>query len=155
VTDSGAYPSIEELLPHRGPMLLIDRVTAADAERLSAQASVNAQAWYADAGGNMPAWIGVELMAQAIAAFVGLEQRRQGKPIKIGFLLGTRKYSCAVPAFARDAVLDVTAHLVYREASGLGAFDCHIELKGERVADATIKVFEPDDPARFMTDEPS
>lgn len=154
MTDSGAYPSIEELLPHRGPMLLIDRVTAADAKRLSAQACVNARAWYADAGGNMPAWIGVELMAQAIAAFVGLEQRRQGKPIKIGFLLGTRKYSCAVPAFARDAVLDVTACLVYREASGLGAFDCHIEMKGERVADATIKVFEPDDPARFMTDAP-
>lgn len=152
---TGAYPSIEELLPHRGPMLLIDRVTAADAARLSAQARVNAQAWYADAGGNMPAWIGVELMAQAIAAFVGLEQRRQGKPVKIGFLLGTRKYSCAVPAFARDAVLDVTACLVYREASGLGAFDCHIEMKGQRVADATIKVFEPDDPARFMTDQPS
>lgn len=155
MTDSGAYPSIEELLPHRGPMLLIDRVVSADAERLSAQARVDPNAWYANADGDMPAWIGVELMAQAIAAFVGLEQRCQGKPIKIGFLLGTRKYSCAVPTFARDAVLDITACLVYREASGLGAFDCHIDLKGGRVADATIKVFEPDDPARFMKDEPA
>lgn len=152
MTDGDAHPSIEELLPHRGAMLLIDRVTAADAERLSAQARVRADAWYADGKGNMPAWIGVELMAQAIAAFVGLEQRRQGRPIKIGFLLGTRKYSCAMSAFARDAVLDVTACLIYREASGLGAFDCYIDLQGERVADATIKVFEPDDPARFMTD---
>lgn len=154
MTESATYPSIQDLLPHRDPMLLLERVTAADAERLCAQARVNPQAWYADAAGNMPAWIGVELMAQAIAAFVGLEQQRQGKPIKIGFLLGTRKYASAVPAFARDAVLDITACLVYREASGLGAFDCHISVKGERVADATIKVFEPDDPARFMKDIP-
>jgi predicted hotdog family 3-hydroxylacyl-ACP dehydratase len=145
-----SYPPIEALLPHRGAMLLIDRVVFADAERLSAQARVNSSAWYADADGNMPAWIGIELMAQAIAAFVGIEHRRRGDPIKIGFLLGTRKFSAETPAYRRDAVLDITAHLAYREPSGLGAFDCHIAVDGRRVAEATIKVYEPDDPERFL-----
>lgn len=131
-------------------MLLLDRITAADAEQLCAQATVRPDAWYADGQGRMPAWIAIELMAQAIAAFVGLQQRRLGKPIKIGFLLGTRKFICTVPAFDPDSVLDITANLAYREPSGLGAFDCYITAKGERVAEATIKVFEPDDPAQFM-----
>src|SRR5258705_10016134 len=34
--------------PHRGVMLLIERVIFADAERLSAQARVNSGAWYAE-----------------------------------------------------------------------------------------------------------
>ena len=152
VTEGSAFPPIEELLPHRGDMLLIDRVTAADDEGLSAQARVRADAWYADADGNMPAWIGVELMAQTIAAYVGLQQRRLGKPVKIGFLLGTRRYQCSVPAFANPATLAIVARLAYREASGLGAFDCYITASGERVAEAAIKVFEPDDPARFMAE---
>lgn len=150
---SETYPPIEEVLPHRGAMLLLDRVTEAGAERLCAQARACADAWYADTEGNMPAWIAVELMAQAIAAFVGLEQRRQGKPVKLGFLLGTRRFTCTTPMFAPGSVLDITVDLAYREPGGLGAFDCYITLSGERVAEATIKVFEPDDPAKFISGE--
>ncbi|CAH2907314.1 MAG: 3-hydroxydecanoyl-[ACP] dehydratase (EC [uncultured Paraburkholderia sp.] len=59
---------IEAIIPHRGTMLLIDAVSAFSEETLSARATVHAGAWYADAQGAMPAWIGIELMAQAIAA---------------------------------------------------------------------------------------
>jgi predicted hotdog family 3-hydroxylacyl-ACP dehydratase len=148
-----AFPAIEEILPHRGDMLLLDRITEATAERLCAQAEARADAWYADAEGSMPAWITIELMAQAIAAFVGLEHRRHGRPIKIGFLLGTRKFSCTVPAIAPGTVLDVVANLAYREPEGLGAFDCYIMAGDARVAEATIKVYEPDDPTRFLAGE--
>jgi predicted hotdog family 3-hydroxylacyl-ACP dehydratase len=148
------YPAIEELLPHREPMLLLDRITFADEHELRAQAHVDPRAWYADADGNMPAWIGIELMAQAIAAFVGIEHRRHGRPVKIGFLLGTRKFTCETPVYARTAVLEITARLAYREPSGLGAFDCYISVDGSPAAQATIKVYEPDDPERFMHDHP-
>lgn len=147
------FPPIEEILPHRGVMLLLDRITAVDAERLCAQAHARADAWYADAEGNMPAYITIEVMAQAIAAFVGLEHRRHGRPVKIGVLLGTRKFSCTVAAIAPGTVLDVVAALIYREPEGLGAFDCYIMARGTRVAEATIKVYEPDDPARFLSRE--
>jgi predicted hotdog family 3-hydroxylacyl-ACP dehydratase len=149
-----SYPAIEELLPHRGAMLLIERVIFADAERLSAQTRVNSGAWYADADGNMPVWIGIELMAQAIAAFVGLEHRRRGDPIKVGFLLGTRKFSAETAAYPPDAVLGITACLAYRDPNGLGAFDCYITVDGRRVAEATIKVYEPDDAERFVRENP-
>ena len=147
------FPAIEEILSHRGAMLLLDRITEAGAERLCAQAQPRADAWYADSNGNMPAYITIELMAQAIAAFVGFEHRRAGRPPKIGFLLGTRNFSCTVPAIAPGTVLDVVANLAYREPEGLGAFDCYIMVGGARVAEATIKVYEPDDPTRFLSGE--
>src|SRR4051794_22728189 len=103
-------------------MLLVDRIKEVDGDRVCVESSVQPTMWYADADGNMPAWVGVELMAQAIGAYFGLSQLTLGLPIKIGFLLGTRKYRCSVSTFARGAVLDVTAHMQYRETNGLGAF---------------------------------
>lgn len=50
----------------------------------------------------MPAWFGIELMAQAIAAHVGLLSMRDGNPARPGVLLGSRKYEAHTPAFAPD-----------------------------------------------------
>ena len=90
----------------------------------------------------MPAWVGIELMAQAIAAFVGLEGRNQGRSPKIGYLLGTRKYASAIPSFPANAEVKIRADLVFRDESGLGAFDCALECEERTVAEATLKVFE-------------
>ncbi len=150
MSEPGFYPPMEDLVPHRGEMLLIDCVRDDTAEYLRAEARVRRDAWYADADGNMPGWIGIELMAQAIAAFVGLEKWRNGKPITMGFLLGTRKYVTTVPVFPADALVEVTVNLMYRETDGLGAFGCAIILAGAQVAEATVKVFEPEDPEKFM-----
>lgn len=142
------FPSIEELLPHRGDMLLIERVLARDPEGIRVEAKVDGNAWYADENGAMPAWIGIELMAQAIAALVGLNAREQHLPPRQGLLLGTRVFTASVPVFARDATLVVAANEVFQEANGLAAFDARIELAdtaGVAVAEATLKVFEPAD----------
>ena len=48
-----SFPPIEELLPHRGTMLLLDAVLAGADESLIAQARVQGDAWYADATGAM------------------------------------------------------------------------------------------------------
>lgn len=137
------FPPIEELLSHRGNMLLIDRVIDSGPDGIRVEAKVDGNAWYADASGAMPAWIGLELMAQAIAAQVGLVARAQGLPPKQGLLLGTRAFNSRIPAFVRDRVLIIVAKEVFQETNGLGAFDAHIELGGEIVAEATLKVFEP------------
>ncbi|MEX3833425.1 beta-hydroxyacyl-ACP dehydratase, partial [Paraburkholderia sp. BR14263] len=81
-----AFPPIETIIPHRGTMLLLDSVAACSDESLTALAGVRADAWYADEQGAMPAWIGIELMAQAIAAHVGLLSMREGKPARPGVL---------------------------------------------------------------------
>jgi predicted hotdog family 3-hydroxylacyl-ACP dehydratase len=139
------YPPIEELLPHRGNMLLLDRVLASGPDGIQVEALVDPHAWYADANGAMPAWIGLELMAQAIAVLVGLAAREKGLPPKQGMLLGTRSLGTRLSAFPSGARLVVAAKEVFQESNGLAAFDTNIELNGETVLEATLKVFEPDD----------
>jgi len=145
-----AFPPIEQIVPHRGTMLLLDAVSACSDDALSAHARVRADAWYADADGAMPAWIGIELMAQAIAAHVGLLALRGHSPARPGVLLGARRYEAFVPAFARDARLCVTVSEVLRGDEGHGAYDCAIAHDGARCAQATVKVYQPRDFRTFI-----
>ncbi len=144
-------PSIEDLLPHRGTMLLLDSLLATDEHHACAQARTDANAWYTDASGAMPAWIGIELMAQTIAAHVGWSKSRAGLPPKQGVLLGTRAYRSHVSAFS--GALRVEARVAFRDDSGLGAYDCSIVSSDQVVATATVKVFEPDDFQTFLTSQ--
>ncbi|MCE9640482.1 MAG: beta-hydroxyacyl-ACP dehydratase [Betaproteobacteria bacterium] len=144
------FPDITSLLPHRGAMLLLDRVVAFDNDTVSVGCRVRANAWYSEAGGHMPAWIGLELMAQAVVAHVSLLARGNGLPPKEGVLLGTRTFRPVVPRFLLDAELVITAHRMFVDASGLGAYDCAILCGGDTVAHATLKVFEPADFRTFI-----
>jgi predicted hotdog family 3-hydroxylacyl-ACP dehydratase len=129
------------LVPHRPPMLLLDTVQEAGEERCTCLARVDPRAWYADAEGAMPGWFGLELMAQAIAAFSG--RRHQGRAPKIGYLLGTRQYVCERASFPAGALLEVSIQVDYADAAGLSAFACELRCDGVPAAHAILKVFEP------------
>ena len=138
-------PPIEELLPHRYGMLLVDRVVAWDAASATVSASPSAEGWYAEAGG-MPSRIGIELMAQAIAAHVSIVAWSKGEPPKKGVLLGARAYRATRPHFAVSSELIVKATRAFSDDSGMGAYDCTIE----KAAKARILVFEPPDFEAFI-----
>jgi predicted hotdog family 3-hydroxylacyl-ACP dehydratase len=141
---------IETILPHRGTMLLLDSVSAFDDETLTAHATVRSDAWYADAAGGMPAWIGVELMAQAIAAHVALLAMRDGGKARPGVLLGSRSFQAHQPAFARDARLSIEVKELLRSEEGHGAYECSIVHDGVCCAQAVVKVFQPVDFKSFI-----
>lgn len=143
------FPPIRTLVPHAGPMVLLDQVLSADEENLCAEVTITAASlFYADDG--VGAWVGVEYMAQAIAAHAGYLAQRDGAQIKVGFLLGARRYEAQVPAFAAGSVLHVHVHRALQAENGLGAFECRIELQGVTVAMATITVFQPADVNEFL-----
>ena len=149
-----AFPAIEELLPHRGAMLLLDAVLSGDENSIVVEATVPETAWYLDEQGGMPAWIGIELMAQAIAAHTGLKGRLRGEPPKRGVLLGTRAYHCRVASFRPGSPLQVSARMTYMDEGGFGAFDCTIRNPmSEELASATLKVFEPGDFEAFIAQQ--
>jgi predicted hotdog family 3-hydroxylacyl-ACP dehydratase len=125
-------------------MVLLDRLVAFDGESLSAEVLIRPGALFADEHG-VGAWVGVEYMAQAVAALAGVEARQGGGRAKIGYLVGARHYSCNVPYFPLGAALRIS---VRREGPGdfrLGSFACSITGAGV-VADATVTVFQPDTP---------
>jgi predicted hotdog family 3-hydroxylacyl-ACP dehydratase len=144
------FPPIEELVPHRGAMLWIDRVVAADAAGLEVEVVISSSGLYADEQGAMPAWLGIELMAQTLAAHVGFRARAAGLPPRPGVLLGCRTYRAAKPAFAAGSVLRVRARESFSDESGFAAYDCAIAGQAGELASAQLKVFEPADFAAFV-----
>jgi predicted hotdog family 3-hydroxylacyl-ACP dehydratase len=145
-----AFPPMEELLPHRGSMLLLDRVFSENEKSIVAGTTVPEAAWYLDEQGGMPAWIGIELMAQAIAAHAGLRGRMNGKAPKRGVLLGCRAYRARMSRATPGTLLKVSAKMTLVDESGLRAYDCTIEDGAAQFAAATLKVFEPEDFEAFM-----
>ena len=92
----------------------------------------------------MPAWIGIELMAQAIAAHVGLLAMQAGGVARPGVLLGTSGYTAHRTAFEAGAVLQITARELLRSDEGHGAYECMIHIDDSCCAQAVIKVYQPD-----------
>ncbi|WP_348535750.1 beta-hydroxyacyl-ACP dehydratase [Mycoavidus cysteinexigens] len=144
------FPEIETLLPHRGTMLLLDRVTAFANETLSAEYQVRGDAWYADPDARMPAWIGLELMAQAMAAHASLSAKANGGPPQPGVLLGSRQYQAFCEAFEANTLLKVDVQQILALADGNRAYDCALWQDAELAAKAVLKVFQPPDFSAFM-----
>lgn len=143
-------PTIAELVPHRGAMCWLDHVIEADAESLLAEACVRADHLLVR-DGQLSASAGVEYMAQAAAAWAGWQRRAsEGGASRIGFLLGTRRYQCSVPAFRVGDVLRVKVQRLFQADNGLGQFECVIAIDGAEVARASLNVFGPDDPEAFL-----
>lgn len=147
---SSPIPVIAELIAHRGAMLLLDYIVTVTESSMHASAQVNSSAWYSNEHGNMPAWIGLELMAQTIAAFVGWEARHQLAPVKKGVLLGSRNFQSNVSEFLASEPLEITATLVFRAENGLGTFNCEIKKDQTILATATLNVYEPANFEQFM-----
>lgn len=142
--------TVDELVPHSGRMSLLSEITGFGEEWLSAAVDITPASMFADEKG-VPAWVGLEYMAQAIGAYAGLQERKQGRDPKLGFLLGTRKYSIAVDYFPPGQRVELKVTKNMEAENGLCAFDC--ELRGEGFeAVASLNIFQPDDADRFLRD---
>ena len=138
-------PPIHDLVPHDGAMALLDRVLSVGPETLVAEVTITPASLFFEDGG-VGAWVGIEYMAQAIAAHAGHAAVARGEPVQIGYLLGTRRYHSTVPVFALGSVLQVQVQRAVQGENGLSAFDCRIvdAANGAVEATGTITVFQPD-----------
>jgi predicted hotdog family 3-hydroxylacyl-ACP dehydratase len=137
--DTSALP-IGELVPHGPEMTLIERLAEYSPQRSVATVTITAQSRFAEAGG-VPAWVGIEYMAQTIAAHAGYEARLRGEPPAIGFLLGTRAYSSEIGAFPLGSKLTISVEPVVTDTK-LAAFQCSIATD-RVVATAVVNTYQP------------
>ena len=138
--DPSSIP-IAELLPHGANMILLDRLLSYRENKSVALSTVRRTSKFFD-GSGVPAWAGLEYMAQTVAAHAGFEARLRGQPPQIGFLLGTRRYECAAAEFPLDAELAVTVEPLFAE-QGLASFSCTIE-HARVLARAVLNTYRPD-----------
>ncbi len=141
---------VADLLPHDGRMVLLDAVSELSDETICAQACPPADCLLLDASGQLPSYALIEYMAQAIAAFVGAQQRRRGNSPQIGFLLGTRAFDMQCAQLAPGTALTIHARRLYQEENGLAAFECEVRDGDAIIASATLNVFEPRDIDVFL-----
>jgi predicted hotdog family 3-hydroxylacyl-ACP dehydratase len=134
--------TMDDWVPHRGAMSLLDRVEEVDDQAIVATVRVPADGLFVGPEG-MPAWVGIEYMAQAVAAWSGARAKAGGGSPRIGYLLGSRRYEAHVPAFAIGAELRVFAQCELFGENGLGMFDCRITQGGQVLATGRLSVFEP------------
>jgi predicted hotdog family 3-hydroxylacyl-ACP dehydratase len=140
--------SVAELVPHSGKMSLLTAILDYGDDWLEAEVEITRDSMFADAHG-VPAWIGVEYLAQTIAAYSGLQERLKGGKPKIGFLLGTRKYLCNAERFAIGQKLRLKVTPEVEGANGLNVFNCDLQGQGTH-ASALINVFQPEDADAFL-----
>jgi predicted hotdog family 3-hydroxylacyl-ACP dehydratase len=141
--------SLDELIAHRDPMRLVDRLVEISETHAIAEADIRQGSLFFSADRNVPAYVGLEMMAQTIAAIDGKTQRNAGRPPKIGFLLGCRRYNAASSVFAEGDLLTIFANMVFTDGA-MFSFDCRIARGGAEIANASLNVYAPANPQTLL-----
>jgi len=140
---------LADVVPHAGDMILLDSIEHVEGERIVCVKTVRPGGLFVDTDGSLPSWIGVELMAQSVAAWAGCHAREVHEPVQLGFLLGTRQYVCNVDTFPSGTRLLVEAERSFHDEHGMGVFTCRIDAPGIH-ADARLTVYRPSDADAFF-----
>lgn len=137
----------EDLLPHRAPMVLVSRVVAfdADARTLVAETDISPESLFYDRElGGVPAYLSIEYMAQTIGCFAGYWDLSQTPPVppRVGFVLGTRKFSSA-----REVLTDGCYRIAVKEQffdDEIASFSAEVsDSAGNAVCTASLNAFRP------------
>lgn len=145
-----ALPPVRELVPHKSTMLLLGEALAADETGARAALRVAEDSLlYDPALGGIPAWAGLEYMAQTVALYAGAQARKAGQAPAVGFLLGTRRFEAHVPCYKLAARIEIEVRQEFRDDQ-MAVFDCWIREAEALLAEARLSVFQPHDAAAFL-----
>ena len=143
--------SAEELVPHSGDMSLLDEILEVGEESLTAQLTVRDDGIFSR-NHSVPAYVGIEYMAQAVAAFSGFHAREAGKAVELGFLLGTRRFTTNVATFPCGAQLQIAVERLLQADNGMATFECRLSGEGiEQVA--RLNVYQPDNIEEYLKEK--
>lgn len=126
-------------------MVLIDRLCEVTETTALAELIVKNDHLFMGAP-DMPAWVGIELMSQVVAAWAGNQAAIKGEDVKMGFLLGSRRYTSHVEMFKAGQRLRIFSEQIFKDDSGMGVVDCQIlDEQDQLLVQAKINVYQPSD----------
>lgn len=135
---------VAELVPHAGNMVLVKQLLEVDENNACALVEVSNDNLFLQQNNAISAGVGIEYMAQTIAAWAGYHAKLQNQPVKLGFLLGTRRFTSNVSFVPLQTQLVVSIEKVLQADNGLASFDCQITGEGI-LMQATLNVFQADE----------
>lgn len=130
-----------EVIPHRPPMLLVERLLTCSDHAGEAEAVVRESWPLVDADQELDPVAFVELLAQAYGLVRGFEALLAGQAMREGFLVGMRKVEVLGRAFAGDRL----RVKVWTEADleGFAVAGGEVRCGSEVLAKGSIKVYTP------------
>lgn len=93
-----------QLVPHREPMRLVDRLLSCDDKSGVVETRIPGPHPLVSATGELEPVILVELIAQGYAVFRGYLDRRAGLGVRRGLLVGVKKIECLGAVYADQAL---------------------------------------------------
>jgi predicted hotdog family 3-hydroxylacyl-ACP dehydratase len=144
------FPGLETLLPHRPPMILLDRMVETTELGSTCEVTIRPQTLFLESAG-VPAFVGLEYMAQAVAAYGGYKSYLAGEPIAVGLLLGTPQLKTYCQFFDLGQMLQVQVIHVWGHHE-LMQFHCTIQdaATGKLLQEAELNVFKPKDLQAYL-----
>ncbi len=128
MADPDALPPLRDVMPHRDRALLLERVVEHGDEATTCSVEIGPHTWLRRSDGSVPSWVGVEYMAQCIAAHEAYLALAAGRTLEPGFLVRARSVQVRRGAFEDGEELRVRASRL-RGRPGLGALTYRCEIR--------------------------
>lgn len=142
---------IERYIPHRPPMILIDAIDSfTDMSVITATRVTPHSPFYRHAEGGVPAWVGLEYMAQTAAVWVGLDDERCGRAVEPAFLVSARSYEAAVPIFPAGENLRTEVEVRLRDGEIVAFVGRITNDGGELRAEAQFTAYRPSNVQAYL-----
>ena len=139
--DRSAF-EMSSLVPHEPPMLWIDEVVEHTDSSIVCRTTLRADHVFLD-DGRAESLVVVELMAQTVAAFVGLSERVRGEAPRPGYLVAIPQARFLVPTVSLGQTLELACSRRFGEGR-IASFSCVARHGDTPIAEAVIDVFRPD-----------
>ncbi len=138
--------NVAPLVPQSGEMVLIDRVTDFGEDFLTGEAEIRPNHILLKEG-KFSTFAGIEIMAQGVAAWAGIQTRRRNEPVRLGYLLGSRKLHIHQPEIAVGTQIKIDVKMSIQDVTGFGVFDCQLIDKATHkvLLAGALNVFSPKD----------
>jgi predicted hotdog family 3-hydroxylacyl-ACP dehydratase len=149
---SGGHGVIEHdelvtLVPHKGKMFLLSRVTAWDLVKHTLRSEYDITEnclFYDEHAGGVPAWVSFELMAQSISALSGIGGRERGEKPKTGFILSVSNMAVTIPVLKAGTTVTMEIGEDFT-ADSIFVYHCAAFQGQDPVMEAKLTVMETED----------
>lgn len=143
-------PSPEELLPHASPMVLIDELVELDQQLVKSRVVIQSDSMFIEEGG-VPAYVGIEYMAQTVGLMSGMASVANEEAVGIGFLIGAPAFETHIDYFELGMELEVVMEHYWGDDQ-LMQFEGKIYEVGKSVplVEGRLSLLKPNDENEFM-----
>lgn len=133
-------------------MRLVEQVVMVSAEQAITESTVADDNIFYDADlKGLPAWVGLEYLAQTAAVWLGAECERRGNPIKPAFLLSTREYTAEQPVWPSGERLRVQVRPEWFDLPLVSFVGEVLNYQGEPLVKAVFSAYQPEDFEQYLS----